>query len=182
MFDELQCECELPIEGDLGEYGNYDFNKVTWQTKSLENCLGLFKIDKDLKLWTERSTGWYNDRPGQQKFWQEYNYYGVLRFYATLHGITSDLWLELQCKVDEGKVSAMKLIDFERASNAQRLADTKKLANTLKKLKRRRRKPLYKVYKVLWAVPVCYLFRKYRALSGWLVSKSWKVERFLTPF
>ena len=104
MFDELLWESELPMPDDLGEHKDHDFSSKLWQTKSLGSSMDKYRVDEEGRFWKEHEEGYYNNRPGTQKWWAEDDYFGVIIFYTFLQGKKEDLFLEYKCKVDDGKL------------------------------------------------------------------------------
>lgn len=182
LFDELTCVHELPFPDERGEYADYNFSSVIWQTKSLERCMGVYRITEKGKLQFKEMSAWYNDRPGQDVVWKDHKHYGMLKFYESLQGDKQDLWVEFECKVDGGQTKEFKLISFDLCDNAKRLRVDAALVAVYKKQLERHKRLWYKTYKYLWAIPVCKTLRFMRVVLSWTSDTSRKVEKFLTPF
>lgn len=141
MYDNLICEYPLPLPLNLMEAKDVDFNKLTYQTKNLDNALESYTIRKDGTLWVKRYEKEYSegdpnaksimDKIGKCKIlkeWDEQIYYtGTIQFYQGLQydnintdNWNNDYWIDYQTIFVEGKINKIELLKFSVIDNTAR--------------------------------------------------------------
>ncbi len=131
MFDQLKCEKELPLNDELKTL-NVKWNKVTFQTKDLDNCLSDYRITQDGQLveevvekeytyYTEeeRKTlkGWsfIKDQKIIKEYSKDVNYHGTIRFYDLFDlNEKEDIWVEFDAHFVYGKLDKIELAKTEK--------------------------------------------------------------------
>lgn len=91
MFDTLRVKVPLPIPDDLKREG-FDWNSEDYQTKDLENCLGLYEISPEGRLmYLDQQRAWVPDDEDflgghfkvETENWKDTHFHGNLTFYTS---------------------------------------------------------------------------------------------------
>ena len=132
MYDSIDCQYPLPMPEDPKGYaGSYGF-----QTKDFECALDIYIIDKDGQLSIEcRDTEWVQGNPNGKSFLEKSGYLKTkktwleplkdtctIQFYDYCHSNNTDYdyWIQYVATFVGGKLTDIKLLNFEATSNAER--------------------------------------------------------------
>lgn len=131
MFDYIQFEYPLPLPVDPKGY-----KLDTFQTKSLDNGLNTYKVDKDGILWIEKrevkyterdkpTNNWYGNLPiieTVKTWWEPYVTTITIEFYDYIMSVDDmyDYSIEYKCEIVQGKLINVKLVNFEFTDNTER--------------------------------------------------------------
>lgn len=131
MFDSIKVKRKLPLNSELKKLG-IDWNKITFQTKDLENSLGNYFIDKRGFLLEEvvegdwipvpedqRDVPWHvADFEEKKRYNKKVDFHGVLKFYATEElNDEEDFWVDFAAYFIYGKLDKMELLKFEKVES-----------------------------------------------------------------
>ena len=106
LFDTINCQLELPQpKNPQGYHGNCK----EFQTKGLEKCLELYKIDKG---------GYLHKYDNSLKHWVLTLYSGEFTMLGSKENLHAkkEYWIEYEVKFFHGNCINIKLIDFEARS------------------------------------------------------------------
>ena len=132
MYDSIDCQYPLPMPEDPKGYaGSYGF-----QTKDFECALDIYIIDKDGQLSIEcRDTEWVQGNPNGKSFLDKSGYLKTkktwleplkdtctIQFYDYCHSNNTDYdyWIQYVATFVGGKLTDIKLLNFEATSNTER--------------------------------------------------------------
>jgi hypothetical protein len=132
MYDSIDCQYTLPMPEDPKGYtGSYGF-----QTKDFECALDIYIIDKDGQLSVERrETEWIEGDPNGKTFLEKTGYGKTVKtwleplnntctiqFYDYRHSNNTDYdyWIQYVATFVGGKLTDIKLLNFEATSNTER--------------------------------------------------------------
>ena len=196
MYDNLICEYPLPLPLNLMEAKDVDFNKLTYQTKNLDNALESYTIRKDGTLWVKRYEREYSegdpiaksimDKIGKCKILKEWNeriyYTGTIQFYQGLQydninadNWNNDYWIDYQTTFVEGKINKIELLKFSVTDNTARKIRDKEFLDKMDKRGKLWNKWYMRYIYTYYDSFVGFVFKKYRKLMSKLPS-SFKVE------
>jgi len=190
MYDTIICEYPLPIPSDPKGYcGSKDF-----QTKDLDSALDLYEIDKDGRLFLQRSEGeWIEGDKNATGFAAKMGYFkttkrwkeelaltATINFYDYQHSQNTnyDYFIEYKAVFIDGKISSVEIVNFESRDNAERkkrdFEFNKKLNDWYEFTKTRRYRYFFHPYKSF----VKFVFRKIRVFLSFLQAKLYSIENF----
>ena len=132
MYDSIDCQYSLPMPEDPKGYaGSYGL-----QTKDFECALDIYIIDKDGQLSIEcRDTEWVQGNPNGKSFLEKSGYLKTkktwleplkdtctIQFYDYCHSNNTDYdyWIQYVATFVGGKLTDIKLLNFEATSNTER--------------------------------------------------------------
>ena len=202
MFNYLKCEYKLPLPKKLGEIKDFDFNKLTYQTKDLnDNLLDNYIIKKNGTLWLEREERTY-DKPNPKaktisenvfgkshviKKWKEKvkDFTGEIVFYESLNhsdtdttNLKNDYWIEFKAVFVKSKLTKITRVRFDIEDNTERKKRYQEVFNQIEARRNLWNKWYMKYIYVHYDKCVSYLFKTYRNIAQKL-PYSYKVERWL---
>ena len=204
LFDYINCKYKLPLPEDVMELKEVDFNKLSYQTKDLEDLMDLYEIREDGTLWVERhEREWVEgnpkgksicDRVGYMKsvkcWWEQcVNFNGSVNFYEHIsfheyEHIKNNYWVEYIALFTNGKVTEMKLHKFEATDNSQARKNHQEFKDKMNARKvlwdKWYMKHIYKYYDN----SIDFLFKKYRKFKYFIDTKtptSYQIEQWLRP-
>lgn len=190
MYDTIICEYPLPMPSDPKGYcGSKDF-----QTKDLDLALDLYEIDKNGRLFLQRSEGeWIEGDKNATGFAAKMGYFktnkiwkeelaltATINFYDYQHSSNTDYdyFIEYKAVFIDGKISSVDIVGFEARDNAERkkrdLEFDKKLKDWYEFTKTRRYKYILRPY----ASSIRFVFRNIRNFLTFSQSKLYFVEKF----
>lgn len=189
MFDDVICKYKLPMPEDPKGYSGSE----RFQTKDLDNCLSLYKIQEDGTIWLEtfESRVIDGDPKGKSIFdrlgrvekinvaWKQLFDTDSIEIYDYERGSGDyDYYILYQLVFREGVVSSVDLLEFEASDNS----DRKKRDQQFKKELEERAKFVATLrYRVLyrpWNKLVSFVFRNLQKTTQKIGSILWKVEAF----
>ena len=120
MFDEITVATPLPKPKKPRELKGFNFNSLTFQTKSRELILDIYKISRNKKLWRDHLS--YDDTiPPESKSrkWIREKYTGVIEFYHFFlcDDFENDYNIEYAATFVDGDMTSLKLIKFRSETN-----------------------------------------------------------------
>jgi hypothetical protein len=132
MYDSIDCQYPLPMpDVPKGYTGSYGF-----QTKGFECSLDIYIIDKDGQLFLEqREMEWVEGNPNGKGFLEKSGYAKTVKtwleplnntctieFYNYSHSNNTDYdyWIQYGATFVGGKLTDIKLLNFEATPNAKR--------------------------------------------------------------
>lgn len=125
MFDDIKCRYPLPLPADQGELEGRNWGENGFQTKSFECFMDEYEIRESGTLWQqlwtwgETSRGRPVRKPGE---WQQLtDYTGEVEFHDFIYGVKSDYSMAWLVIFVSGKLTEIKLTNWEISDNTQRL-------------------------------------------------------------
>ena len=132
MFDTMICKYPLPMPDDLKGYIGSD----NFQTKDLDLALSLYTIDENGQLFIERHEGeWIEGNKDSKSIFEKMGHFKTTKRWLEQLNITTtvafydyqqsdntdyDYMIEYEAVFIGGKISSVKLINFEANGNAKR--------------------------------------------------------------
>lgn len=191
MFDTMICKYPLPMPDDLKGYIGSD----NFQTKDLDLALSSYIIDENGQLFIERHEGeWIEANKDSKSIFEKMGHFKTNKRWLEQLDITTtvafydyqqsdntdyDYTIEYEAVFIGGKISSVKLINFEANENAQRKINDaeydKKNEEQYKFSKTRRYKYLIKPYNRT----ISYIFRKAIKGCSSLCYILYKIEVFI---
>lgn len=204
MFDDIIVEMNLPLPKDQGELSGWDWKEHSFQTKDLENYLGLFKIDKEGQLWEQKlehedkteeelaeekenhkGDKWFFQHPQKVvgNHWEEFDHTGYVRFYDGFYDqdydstpeFEDDYWVEWVAHIVKGKVQSIEIEKWEREDSTERRQRNKQWRAELKVRREYMQTLRYRLVGRPWNWAVNKFFRGVRGI-GSVLNNSWKLE------
>lgn len=168
MFDYIICEYPLPAVELKAEDGVTmdQLQKEDYQTKSLDRTMLCFTIEADGRLshnnypdgrWVEAEAGSVFGRRFERgepvKVYDNGNY--VIDFYTSFENNNgpTDLWIEWQAIIFDGKLAEISLKEFERNDNSFRKESVKKYEEFMQRQQEFRKSAKFK-YFFCWFNPL----------------------------
>ena len=189
MFDTIICEYALPRSSlSEGIAPDERWETQEFQTKSLDNGLKTFFITADGELHEERhDREWVKDdsHSGGGYFktnhsWREpRDYHGEIVFGYLFYGDEQDSYLEFKAIFTKGKLSNIKLVSVNSLPNTHRKECDLRLHTWNLKCQHRQKQIWYKIYRLLWDMPVVWAFRVLKKWAQRLPAFLFNIESFL---
>ena len=190
MYDTIICKYPLPMPDDpKGYVGSHDF-----QTKDLDLALSLFDIDENGQLFIHQHEGEWTEgnkdsksifgRIGYfkttKKWLEQLNTTNTIVFYDYQHSQNTDhdYFIEYEAIFINGKMTSVKLINFEANDNTERKKKDEEFDKKLKDwhefTKTRKYRYIFRPYSSC----VRFVSRKLSSGLKFLQSNLYKVEKF----
>lgn len=120
-----KCEYPLPLPENQGELAGRNWRENGFQTKDFYCAMDNYCIRADGNLW-QQAYVWETTRKGRPcrkpGEWQPLvAYTGTVRFYDSINGNKADYWVEWEAVFVSGKVTELKLLQWEERDNHERL-------------------------------------------------------------
>jgi hypothetical protein len=166
LFDDIRCQYALPLPENQGELAGRDWREQIFQTKDFECLMITYVIREDGTL-GEQTYDFETNRKGLPRRkptgWQALSSYtGTVCFYNSIYGNNADYWVEWIAVFVCGKVSELKLHQWEERDNRERLASEAKWNLRTKK---------HEKFLATWAgrhIYPAYAWGVYGCLEVWL--------------
>lgn len=192
MFDTITCKYSLPMPEDTKGYTG----STTFQTKDLELALQEYEIREDGSFWIEeRETEYVSGDPKSKSVLGRLGHIKTLKSWWEPCKITQtiemynykqsdedqyDYSIEYEVVLVDGKVSNIKLIEFETIENKTRKENDKIFYQKMKKRLNFEKKFYYKVFFKPYNRLIKFLFSNFSKLLNFLQYNMWKIERKIT--
>jgi hypothetical protein len=192
MFDSIKIKRKLPLSKELKDL-NINWDKVSFQTKALENYMGHYFIDKRGYLFEEvvegdwipvpedqRDVPWHvADFEEKKRYNKKIDFHGVLKFYAYEElNDKEDFWVDFAAYFIYGKLDKIELLEFKRTeSNKFSIEEWQKEHNEeQKKLWNRIKKVLRKIgWEKFWNIVAKLLYK----FSGFIQKIQYYITRYV---
>lgn len=182
MFDYVVCEYDLPLPKNCKELENLEWNKLAFQSKTMNCLMDDYRINKQGKLMVRAGRTDFFDDHTQILEEVESNYHGELEFYTYELRDKYDYNVSFLAKFSSGNLDDIKLKEFEKHSNENRKSYQAEFKKQAELHQNRRKKLWYKVYRAFYVKPIKYLFgTMYKVLSH-IKSKWFIYESKLLPW
>lgn len=186
MFDYVVCEHDLPLPKNCKELSNLKWNKLAFQSKTMNCLMDDYRISKQGKLYvragrTDIFDDIFDDHT-QILDEVESNYHGELEFYTYELRDKYDYSVSFLAKFSSGNLDDIKLKEFEKHSN-----DERKRYQAERDAERIRYKKLteswwFPIYKNLYKTPMQKISRYIYKLLQKLISNWFSYESKLFPW
>lgn len=141
MFDYIAVTDKLPTNAEIDASG-INLYADSFQTKDLDNIMATYYIQRG-KLFVEKYkvTEWVEDPEGfaggyidrKEPYTEEVSdYHGKINFYHIIDKDGYDHWIEYDAYFTRGELDEIKLVKYEKKSNAQNKKDLEDLFNRMK--------------------------------------------------
>lgn len=190
MFDDIICKYKLPMPKNPKGYSGSE----RFQTKDLENCLSLYKIQEDGTIWLEtyerkiidgnpKGKSIF-DRIGRfQKInvsWKQLFDTDTINIYDYEESTGDyDYYILYKLVFKEGVVSSVDLLEFEASDNSKRKKREKEFEKELKERAKFVATLRYRVLYRHWNKLVSFVFRNLQKTTQKIGCNLLKVESFL---
>ena len=172
MFDTMICKYSLPMPDDLKGYIGSD----NFQTKDLDLALSLYIIDENGQLFVERHEGeWIEGNKDSKSIFEKMGHFKTTKRWLEQLNITTtvafydyqqsddtdyDYMIEYEAVFIGGKISSVKLINFEANENAKRKISDAEYDRKNKEDYEFRQTWQYKYFVKPYNKTISYVFRK----------------------
>ena len=172
MFDTMICKYSLPMPDDLKGYIGSD----NFQTKDLDLALSLYIIDENGQLFVERHEGeWIEGNKDSKSIFEKMGHFKTTKRWLEQLNITTtvafydyqqsdntdyDYMIEYEAVFIGGKISSVKLINFEANENAKRKISDAEYDRKNKEDYEFRQTWQYKYFVKPYNKTISYIFRK----------------------
>jgi hypothetical protein len=189
MYNSVDCQYPLPMPEDPKGYtGSHGF-----QTKDFECALDLYIIDKDGQLLIERrDTEWIEGDPNGEGFLSKMGHLKTIKTW--LEPLTNTCTIQFYDYIDSdktdydyfityeaifinGKMSSVKIINFEADNNAKRKIRDAEFAKKNKENYQFRQTWQYKYFVKPYNSVVSFIFFKTIKVLSFLSTTLYKIER-----
>jgi len=189
MYNSVDCHYPLPMPEDPKGYtGSHDF-----QTKDFECALDVYIIDKDGQLFLEqREMEWVQGNPSGKNFLEKSGYAKTVKtwlepltntctiqFYDFIDSNKTDYdyFITYEAVFINGKMSSVKIINFEANENAKRKIRDAEFAKKNKENYQFRQTWQYKYFVKPYNRVVSFIFFKTIKVLSFLSTTLYKIER-----
>ena len=189
MYNSVDCHCPLPMPEDPKGYtGSHSF-----QTKDFECALDVYIIDKDGQLLIERrDTEWIEGDPNGEGFLSKIGHLKTIKtwlepltntctiqFYDFIDSNKTDYdyFINYEAVFINGKMSSVKIINFEANENAKRKIRDAEFAKKNKENYQFRQTWKYKYFVKPYNRSVSFIFFKTIKVLSFLSTTLYKIER-----
>ena len=189
MYNSVDCEYPLPMPEDPKGYTGSD----GFQTKDFECALDVYIIDKDGQLLLERrDTEWIEGDPNSKSFLDKMGHIKTVKtwlepltntctiqFYDYIESNKTnyDYFITYEAVFINGKISSVKIINFEANDNAKRKIRDAEFAKENKENYEFRQTWQYKYFVKPYNRSVSYIFFKTIKGLSFLSTLLYKIER-----
>ena len=189
MYNSVDCEYPLPMPEDPKGYTGSD----GFQTKDFECALDVYIIDKDGQLLLERrDTEWIEGDPNSKSFLDKMGYVKTIKTwlepltntctiqfydYIDSNKTDHDYFITYEAVFINGKISSVKIINFEANDNAKRKIRDAEFAKENKENYEFRQTWQYKYFVKPYNRSVSYIFFKTIKGLSFLSTLLYKIER-----
>lgn len=195
-FDYIHCLYPLPVKDIPSELKSYDFNKLSYQTKDLDQGFSDYTIHADGTI--TRKGYEYESRDSEpedndifaigrlkvSKEWDEVqDITRSLTFYTSIRSNEGsfDYWLSFKASFVKGKIISLELDQFESTDNSRRKQLEREFEEEAAAHLKRQKKWYYRYLYTPYAFIVKRCFRLYHKLKG-KIPPAYVVERILLPW
>lgn len=177
MFDYIECKAKFPdIDLHDTQLTMEQIRQENYQTKSLDCCMMQYFIEEDgtLTFETYPDGKWVENDEAEKSFWKTRYICGkpvketftgnaVINFYADFPKRETDFdyWVEWEALIIKGKLTEIKLIEFNKVCNINR-------KKALQEFEARLRQD--NIYRSTW---------RYKYLDRWVTLVKRKLVKFL---
>ena len=189
LYNSVDCQCPLPMPEDPKGYtGSHGF-----QTKDFECALDVYIIDKDGQLLIERrDTEWIEGDPNGEGFLSKMGHLKTIKtwlepltntctiqFYDFIDSNKTDYdyFITYEAVFINGKMSSVKIINFEANENAKRKIRDAEFAKKNKENYQFRQTWKYKYFVKPYNRSVSFIFFKTIKVLSFLSTTLYKIER-----
>jgi hypothetical protein len=189
MYNSVDCQCPLPMPEDPKGYtGSHGF-----QTKDFECALDVYIIDKDGQLLIERrDTEWIEGDPNGEDFLSKMGHLKTIKtwlepltntctiqFYDYIDSNKADYdyFITYEAVFINGKMSSVKIINFEANDNAKRKIRDIEFAEKNKENYQFRQTWQYKYFIKPYNRVISFIFFKTIKALSFLSTTLYKIER-----
>ena len=189
MYNSVDCHCPLPMPEDPKGYtGSHSF-----QTKDFECALDVYIIDKDGQLLIERrDTEWIEGDPNGEGFLSKIGHLKTIKtwlepltntctiqFYDFIDSNKTDYdyFITYEAVFINGKISSVKIINFEANENAKRKIRDAEFAKKNKENYQFRQTWKYKYFVKPYNRVISFIFFKTIKVLSFLSTTLYKIER-----
>lgn len=165
-----------------------------FQTKDLDNCLSLFKIEEDGTIWVETyENKIISGNPKGKSIFDRVGYVEKINVawkqlfdtdtieiynYSQSNG-DYDYWISYKLVFYNGVISSVHLLEFKASDNSSRKLRDKEFEEELKQRAKLVATLRYRILYRPWNKAINFIFCNLREITQKLGSTLWKVESFL---
>jgi len=182
MFDYVVCEYELPLPKNCKELENLEWNKLAFQSKTMNCLMDDYRISKQGKLMVRAGRTDFFDDHTQILEEVESNYHGELEFYTYELRDKYDYTVSFLAKFSGGNLDDIKLKEFEKHSNNERKRYQAEYDAERERYNQLTKSWWFPVYKNLYKTPIQKTSRYiYKSLQT-LISNWFQYEQKILPW